>query len=156
MIAYGPGFKGGKVITELVSLIDIAPTILTAGGVQVPGYMRGRPLQQLVDGTARDWLQEVFIQISESHCGRAIRTNRWKYSVRAPGKGGNVPDSDVYVEDFLYDLENDPHERTNLVEDSEYINVRAELAEILKRRMVEAGEKEPEILPTMWGRMKAE
>jgi len=145
MIAYGPGFKGGKVISELVSLIDIAPTILTAGGVQSPEYMRGRALQQLVDGTVNDWPQEVFAQISESHCGRAIRTKKWKYSVQAPNKGGNVRDSEVYVEDFLYDLESDPHEQTNLVEDSRYVDIRAELENILKRRMVEAGEKEPEI-----------
>jgi arylsulfatase A-like enzyme len=145
MLAYGPGFEGGKVINELVSLIDIAPTILKAGGVQSPEYMRGRPLQQLVDGKAEDWPREIFAQISESHCGRAIRTKKWKYSVVAPDKGGNVRNSEVYVEDFLYDLENDPHERTNLVEESAYTNVRAELAEILKSKMVEAGEKEPEI-----------
>jgi len=147
MIVYGPGFNSGKVIRELVSLIDLPSTVLKAGGVQPPEYMRGRPLQQLVDGTSEDWPQEVFAQISESHCGRAIRTKKWKYSVRAPNKGGGVRDSEVYVEDFLYDLENDPHERTNLVDDAGYINVRTELEGILKRRMVEAGEKEPEIHP---------
>lgn len=54
-------------------------------------------------------------------------------------------DSDLYVEDFLYDLEADPHERNNLVRDQKYAKVRAELAATLKRRMVMAGEKEPAI-----------
>ncbi len=150
MIACGPGFEGGKVVEELVSLIDLPPTVLSAGGVKPPAYMRGRPLQGLVDGTAKDWPEEVFVQISESHVGRAIRTKKWKYSVLAPGKKGGDPDSDVYVEDFLYDLEADPHERHNLVADPAYADVRAGLAETLKRRMIQAGEKKPVIHPAGW------
>ncbi len=91
----------------------------------------------------------MFLQISESHCGRAIRTQKWKYSVRAPGEKSwkETESSDMYVEDFLYDLEADPHERNNLVADPRLAGVRAELAETLKRRMVAVGEAEPEILP---------
>ena len=148
MIACGPGFRGGKVVDELVSLIDVPPTLLTAGGVEPFDSMRGRPLQGLAAGTAGDWPEEVFVQISESHVGRAIRTRKWKYSVRAPNKsGGRNQGSDRYVEDFLYDLENDPHERINLVRDAKYANIRKELAVTLQRRMAEAGEKEPAIDP---------
>ncbi|RKY78302.1 arylsulfatase [candidate division KSB1 bacterium] len=147
MIAYGPGFTGGKVISNLVSLIDLPPTILKAGGVEPPSYMRGKALQELLEGEVKDWPQEVFLQISESQCGRAIRTKKWKYSVRAPEKGGSDPSSEIYVEDFLYDLEADPHERNNLVESEDHIEVRQRLSEILKYRMVQAGEKEPVIIP---------
>ena len=147
MVAYGPGFVGGKVIQDLVSLIDLSPTLLMAAGVVPPDCMRGRALQPLVDGTAQDWPKEVFLQISESHCGRAIRTQRWKYSVRAPDKEGWAPSSDLYVEDFLYDLENDPHEQRNLVRSAEHIQVRETLAQRLKSRMVQAGEDAPEIIP---------
>jgi len=148
MIACGPGWKGGKVVSDLVSLIDLPPTVLAAAGVKPAPGMRGRPLQELVDGTARDWPDEVFVQISESQVGRAIRTKKWKYSVRAPEKkGASDPGSDVYVEDFLYDLESDPHERSNLVADPEFIDVRKGLAERLKKRMAAVGEKEPEIRP---------
>jgi arylsulfatase A-like enzyme len=108
--------------------------------------MRGRALQQLVDGRAEDWPAEVFLQISESQCGRAIRTARWKYSVRAPHRTGADPDSPVYVEDCLYDLLADPHERNNLNTSPEHTEVRAELAATLKRRMVAAGEAAPAIL----------
>ena len=151
MIACGPGFQGGKVIDDLVSLIDLPPTLLAAAGIDTPPTRRtmgGRALQPLVAGTAKQWPSEVFVQISESHVGRAVRTKKWKYSIRAPGKsGGEHMNSDVYVEDFLYDLEADPHERNNLVSDPEHANVRAELAETLKRRMVMAGEMEPVIKP---------
>ena len=147
MVIYGPRFTGGRVIEELVSLIDLPPTVLAAGGRETPDSMRGRPLQSLVDDTATDWPEEVFLQISESHCGRAIRTKKWKYSVRAPEKKGSDPDSDIYVEDYLYDLKSDPHERNNLVSDPGYAGIRAELAERLKRRMVQAGEEKPGIRP---------
>jgi len=151
MVACGPGFTGGKVVPELVSLIDAPPTMLAAGGVEPPGAMRGRPLQALVDGTAAadgTWREAVFAQISESHVGRCIRTKKWKYSVGAPDMhGGKHPASDRYVEQFLYDLEADPHERANLVADAALAGVRAELAERLKSAMVEAGEKAPVIDP---------
>ena len=145
MVAMGPGFRGGAVIDRLVSLIDLPPTILAAAGVERPRAMRGRPVQGLVDGTARRWPREVFAQISESHCGRCIRTKRWKYSVRAPDKTGQDPGSDVYVEEFLYDLEADGDERDNLVRDPAYATVRKKLRATLKRHMLRAGEKEPEI-----------
>jgi hypothetical protein len=52
-----------------------------------------------------------------------------------------------YVEDFLYDLEADPHERNNLVSDPDLPEVRDKLSGTLKSRMREAGEEEPVILP---------
>jgi len=156
MIACGPGFEGGKVIDELVSLIDVPPTFLSCAGIPQPQTFRGRPLQELADGTATDWPNEVFMQISESIVARAIRTKKWKYSVWVPeenefGLGRVQPGSDVYHEEYLYDLENDPHERSNLVRDPAYADVRAELAETLKRRMAEAGEAVPKILPAEEG-----
>lgn len=147
MVIHGPGFTGGQTVNELVSLMDLPPTIMTASGQEVPASMRGRSLHGLADGTVTDWKKEVFIQISESHCGRAIRTDRWKYSVRAPEKGGGAPNSEVYVEDYLYDLEADPHEQDNLVSDPAHGKIRAELAKRLKNRMIQAGEQEPEIRP---------
>jgi arylsulfatase A-like enzyme len=109
--------------------------------------MRDRALQQLVNSKADDWPEEVFVQISESQVGRAVRTNRWKYSVRANNKnGGRDSCSDEYMEDNLYDLKKDPYERHNLVDDLALADVRAKLAKILKRRMAAAGENEPAIV----------
>ncbi|MBC8467898.1 MAG: sulfatase-like hydrolase/transferase [Planctomycetes bacterium] len=150
LIIHGPGFTGGKVISKLVSLIDLPPTVLQAGNVRPPDYMRGRALQQLLDSKADDWPKEVFVQISESQVGRAVRTKTWKYSVRANNKnGGRDSCSDEYMEDKLYDLNKDPYERRNLVDDPTLAEVRAKLAKILKRRMAAAGENEPAIVPYM-------
>jgi uncharacterized sulfatase len=147
MVATGPGFRGGRTIEPLVSLIDIPPTVLAAGGVPPPDTMRGRTLQTLVEHPDAEWRSEVFVQISESQVGRAIRTARWKYSVvwqtDEQHAGGKYPAADEYTEECLYDLVADPHELDNLVGDPACAGVRADLRQTLKRRMVEAGEAEP-------------
>jgi arylsulfatase A-like enzyme len=151
MVACGPRFRSGKVVEPLVSLIDLPATVLTAGGVEPPPTMRGRALQPLVDDPTIPWRDEVFIQISESQVGRAIRTRRWKYSVAAasdqPRSGSSRAASDHYVEECLYDLEADPFELNNLVRDAGLADVRSELRRTLQRRMAEADEEIPTIAP---------
>lgn len=148
MVACGPGFRGGRVIDELVSLIDVPPTLLMAAGIQPPSTMRGRTLQGLVEGSATDWPQEVFAQISESQVGRCLRTRRWKYSVHAPDKQGwRDMDSDTYVEQYLYDLEADRYERNNLVRAPELKHIRDELAQRLRTHILLAEGKTVRIDP---------
>jgi len=144
LVMSGPGFTGGQVVSELVSLIDIAPSFLSAAGIPVPDHMRGRPLQPLADGSAEDWRQHVFAQISESQTGRCMRTDRWKYSVSIPERQISSP---FYYEEFLYDLDEDPHEQNNLVADPELAEVRAELAEMVTSDIAEIEGQEPEIRP---------
>lgn len=147
LIARGPGFDGGGVVPELISSIDIPPTLLSCAGAATDG-MSGRAVQPLLHGSTADWPDDVFIQISESQVGRAVRTARWKYSVRAADRDGVLDaGSDHYTEDFLYDLANDPWERRNLVRAPEYASVRAEMARRLKKRMQAAGEAVPVIRP---------
>ena len=143
----GPGFQQGRRVRELVSLVDLPPTLLDAAGIPVPQAMQGRSLVPLVQsGGDPDWPQEVFVQISESQVGRAIRTDRWKYSVSAPDKHPNRDaGSDDYVEEFLYDLQADPYELHNLVGVDAFRGIADQLKAQLIARMVEAGETAPAI-----------
>ena len=142
----GPGFDGGGRIQQLVSLVDLPPTLLDAAGLPVPEEMQGRSIVPLLHGNAAEWPEEVFIQISESQVGRAVRTHRWKYSVVAPDKEGwRDPAADHYIEEYLYDLEADPYELTNLLGYESHQKVAAVMRERLIRRMVEAGEAAPTI-----------
>jgi arylsulfatase A-like enzyme len=112
MVLSGPGFDGRGQIKDLVSLVDMPPTLLASAGIPIPSTMEGR---SILDGRAH-WPDDVFIQISESQVGRALRTQRWKYGIVAPEKDGNRDsDSAVYREDYLYDLLADPHEQSNLI-----------------------------------------
>lgn len=144
----GPGFDGGGRRGELISLVDLPPTLLDAAGIAVPPEMAGRSVLPLLRGEKSDWPGEVFAQISESQVGRCIRTQRWKYSVSAPDKkGGRDSASSRYVEEFLYDLLADPYELTNLVGFASHEPVKAVLRERLTQRMTEAGEAVPVIEP---------
>ncbi|MGB5048003.1 MAG: sulfatase-like hydrolase/transferase [Caldilineaceae bacterium] len=140
----GPGFTGGGEIREMISLVDLPPTLLDAAGLPIPAQMEGRSVLPLVNREAVDWPEEAFIQISESQVGRAVRTKRWKYGVTAPDKQGSQDaGSDEYVEQYLYDLEYDPYELTNLIGWESHRRTSDVLKERLIRRMVQAGESAP-------------
>jgi arylsulfatase A-like enzyme len=142
----GPGFDSGGQIRELVSLIDLPPTLLDAAGIPVPESMQGRSILPLLRRETKDWPGEVYVQISESQIGRAIRTKRWKYAVSAPEGTPDAAEPDTYVEQFLYDLQADPYELTNLIGFQSHAEVKAVLRERLIRRMAEAGEKPAKII----------
>lgn len=139
----GPGFKGGGQIQELVSLIDLPPTLLEAAGLEVPAPMQGRSIMPLLREGDSDWPEEVFVQISEAQTGRAVRTARWKYGVDAPGEKG--PSASVYVEQYLYDLQADPYELNNLIGLQSHARVAEIMSDRLLKRMLAIGEAAPQI-----------
>lgn len=147
LIIHGPGFEGKGRISDLISLIDLPPTILECAGADIPEEYHGSPVQSLFDERKLNWKKEVFVQISESQIGRAIRTEKYKYGIRAEGDAWKEKGAVMYYEDVLYDLENDPFEMHNLIADSSMEPVRDYLAGVMKKNMVQAGEQAPEILP---------
>ena len=139
LVLRGPGFLGGKRVENLVSLMDLPATILEAGGAERMQGMHGRALQAVFTG--KDWENAVYIQISESYVGRAVRTDRYKYVLHAPGKmPRQEADSDFYEEKYLFDLKNDPLERNNLIADPAYAGVKKQLRERLLAFSKDAGE----------------
>ena len=77
-------FEKGKREEKVVSLVDLPKTILSAAGFDTELLeLQGRPLQEACNP---DWEEAVYIQISESFVGRALRTNRYKYVVHAPDR----------------------------------------------------------------------
>lgn len=141
----GPGFDGGGRVRELVSLVDLPPTLLDAAALSPLRPMRGRSILPLLRGDRGQWPNEVLVQISESATARAIRTHRWKYAVSSPLTNPEVPWSARYRESHLYDLENDPYELTNLIGIRSVRELCDGLRDRLIARMVEAGEGAPVI-----------
>lgn len=147
LIMAGPGVAMGRVAEEVVSTAGITKTILALAGIEAGDEMAGENLAAIGNGEQGVCDNEAFAQISESRVGRCLRTERYLYSVYAPGKHGNREmESDVYHGDFLYDLEDDPYQRNNLIDATEYRGVRLELAQRLLRQMAKAGEKIPQII----------
>ena len=131
VIAGGP-YRGGRAVEELVSTASLPKTILALAGVDVGDAMIGENLLDVVEKKADNRPNEIFAQISESRVGRCIRTARYTYSVYAPGvNGGAAAASDLYADDFLYDMEQDPHQLNNVVADPAYAQVKAALRERL-------------------------
>ena len=127
VIAGGP-FKGGVAVEELVSTASLPKTILALAGVDVGDAMIGENLLDVVEKKDDNRPNEIFAQISESRVGRCIRTARYTYSVYAPGvNGGEAAAAGRYSDDFLYDMEKDPHQLNNVVADPAYLQVKAEL-----------------------------
>ena len=142
LIIRGPGFRDGKVSDELVSQIDLFPTICELAGIERPAWVRGR---SLLDAERND---AVFAEIT-FHAAyepqRAVRTKRYKYIRRFDnGHAGpvlpNIDDSPskdyllargladrVLAAEELFDLVFDPNEANNLVDDPAYESVLAEL-----------------------------
>jgi len=148
-VLHGGPFTGGGQVRQLVSLIDLPPTLLDAAGIPVPRHMQGRSILPLLrGGSPADWPGEVFVQISEAQVARAIRTSRWKYCVDAPDRNAwRDSASNRYVEQYLYDLEADPWELTNLINMESHARVADRLRQRLLKRMAEAGEELPTIEP---------
>ena len=108
-----PRSRRGKTVGAMTLNLDFAPTLLEMAGLPIPNTMQGRSLGPLLDGKVpRDWRHEFFY---EHHYGpqiippsEGIRTDRWAYLRWLPPN----PESEE-----LYDVQSDPLERFNLVND---------------------------------------
>src|SRR5579884_1684141 len=149
LVVQGPGFDRGLEIPELVSQVDLAPTLLDAAGLRVPSSMQGRSLMPLLDRRVSGWRNEVYFEMSEFMTGRGLRTPEWTYAVAAPKRRGWQPvaSSDEYVEYMMYDLAADPFQHVNLAGRAEVARVAEKLRGRLLDRIVEAGDKTPGIEP---------
>jgi arylsulfatase A-like enzyme len=149
LIVEGPGFPGGVRIPELVSQVDIAPTLLEAAGLPAPSSMQGRSTLPLLAGKREGWRNEVYFEMAEFVTGRGLRTPQYTYAVSAPKQPGwkIAPGADRYVEYILYDLFADPAQQVNLAGRAPYEKVSEELRRRLQARIREASGASPTIEP---------
>jgi arylsulfatase A-like enzyme len=158
LVIQGPGFNRLLSVPELTCQIDITPTLLQAAGLPIPATMQGRSFLPLLDRNVQGWPDEVYVQISESQTGRALRTPQWTYAVVDPRSGQkSTAASDHYEEYQIYNLFDDPHQLLNLAgrqDNPKLVHPQGALSmpdaakylrERLLARMVEAGEPAAEI-----------
>lgn len=162
LIMQWPGLNQSRKVSELVSMVDVAPTLLEALGIATPKPMSGKSFLPLINRSQarKSWQQEAFVQISESMVARALRTDEWLYCAVAPdGNGGRDPGSMQYQEHQMYNVAADPNQLLNLAGRKDRVDlvhfaggqslpeVAAHLRERLIARMVQAGEEAPQIEP---------
>lgn len=117
LLVYAPGYiKPGVKISELIQNIDIAPTILELAGIKSPDHIDGNSFVPLLKGEQVNWRDEVFYEYfwerSFPHTPTVfgVRTLKYKYMTY----------HGIWDVDELYDIENDPEEKHNLIKAPEH------------------------------------
>jgi N-acetylglucosamine-6-sulfatase len=130
--------KGGQVLKQVVANIDVGPTMLDFAEVAIPEHMDGRSMKPLVTGQSDEWrdylLYEYLWERNYPHTPttHAVLGERFKY-IRYHG---------VWDVDELFDLEKDPEERVNLINDPDYTDKVTELNTRLFDLLEETGGNE--------------
>jgi uncharacterized sulfatase len=131
VIVYVPGMAGmGKPCDEIIEMVDFVPTFMDLWGLPRDPRLEGLSFAPLLNDPTLPWKKAAFSMITLGGLGRSVRTRRYKYAEyrkdrSLPGKG---------VEPFvceLYDLDNDPWEQVNVVDDPAYADARARLARMM-------------------------
>jgi arylsulfatase A-like enzyme len=107
-----PGCRPRRV-QELVSLVDLAPTILDSFGIKAPASFEGRSLAPVLKGAAvQERPAQAETELTRDGTHRlAIREGRLKYLLAIPRRDQPLR----VVSEELYDLRDDPLEKRNLL-----------------------------------------
>lgn len=130
---------------DMVSHVDILPTLLEEIGEDIPDYLQGRSIRPLLMGDELE-VQPVFTEKTHFHFYdpmRGIRNEKYKYIKNFEfGRQTEVLAGYIHTdtfreldnrygkghpEDELYDTENDPDELNNLAYELEYAGIKDEL-----------------------------
>jgi arylsulfatase A-like enzyme len=81
LLVRGPGVAAGQSRAELVSLVDLAPTILELAGATAADTLDGRSLVPLLRGqaTPSDWRRDVLMESYNPELNAALITDHWSY-----------------------------------------------------------------------------
>lgn len=170
-----PAERRGKRLEELVMSVDVAPTILDLAGAAIPAAMQGRSLLPIVRGEAVAWRRYAFAEnLWSTRWGNprieSLQDQRWKY-IRYFATDRSLFDetdrpyrvtpaeADAYEHwltaslqglqpdhEELFDLQADPQETINLVDDTTHQTKATELRAALDR-LVRQAKGDPQAKP---------
>ena len=123
-IRYPPLIPTPRVENRIVANIDIAPTIYELAGLPIPSNVDGRSLLPLLKGQSAwrdDILLEGWVEGPAQVTFQAARTERYVYIENQ----GDLSE--------LYDLQQDPYELSNLINDPAHAPIITDMQARLKR-----------------------
>jgi choline-sulfatase len=107
IIRWPKGFDGGKVVDENVNLCDLFATLCDLAGIAAPEGLDSRSLVPLLKGDASNWSNETISQFGPHNV--MIKQDHLKYQWY--GKD---------LSEVLFDLQRDPTEMTDFINDPVY------------------------------------
>ena len=152
---HSDAFNGGKIINQMISNIDLLPTIIDyIGGKELKG-IEGRSFMPIMAESNKKLRSEIFTEKTYHEIYdpiRAVRTEQFKYIYNFEASNTlyqfpldvmREPSGQLMKEYYnkprskeeLYDLEKDPDEQNNLIEEYNYQDVILELKAKLKNWM---------------------
>jgi arylsulfatase len=139
LIFYWPGkLKGGTRVPGFVQNLDLAPTLLELAGIPDRDGMEGLSLLPPIYGLRDGNYETLYFSEATWQVKRAIRDRRWKLiqALEQDPHGGPMRE--------LYDLQADPAEQRNLVEQHPEIaaDLERRLDAWVARRLQETGRAE--------------
>jgi arylsulfatase A-like enzyme len=124
LVIRGPRVAEGRSVGDLVSLVDLPPTILALTGAMPNRRLDGRSLVPLLDGVGALRRDTVLVQTGDTvrdntpgWAFRGVDTHRYLF-------GRKAGDGRIGV---LFDRRRDPHQLVNRYHDPSYRDVRAQL-----------------------------
>ncbi len=165
VVRYPKEIKPGSVSEDIVVNVDFPALFLDIAGIEIPSEFQGRSFRSVLKGeTPEDWRKSMYYRywMNRAHHNVAahygVRTHKYKLiyyyydGCGQEGAGGNANDGGTVHGDKrsidglapeweLFDLEKDPQEMNNVVNDPEYADVVKELKDELHRLQEEVGDE---------------
>lgn len=137
LIRYPQTIKPGTKADQMVLSIDLAPTLLELAGVTPDDSLQGMSLAPIMNNTVTEWRDAYLIEYySDTVFERifkmgykAVRTERYKY----------IHYLDLEGMDELYDLQQDPYELKNIINDPKAKTALADMKKLLNEHLVKTG-----------------
>jgi arylsulfatase len=158
LIISGPGLKKNKICKEIVQLEDLFPTIAELTGIPLPELniiettqdstsfeSKNNELKQFMEtfpGSSlvpfckgekiNNWRESTYIEsfnniesVTYANWARTIINKKWRYTMYPGGNG-----------EQLFNIEDDPNEINNLIDNSNYAKIRQMLRDELLERVI--------------------
>ncbi|KAM6943690.1 arylsulfatase K [Lycodopsis pacificus] len=128
LLVTGPGLMSGLQVNELVSLVDLYPTVLDIAGIPAVGIFSGHTLLPLLSKASTfskkqhpDWVLSEYHGCNVNASTYMLRSGRWKYIAYADG---------LSVPPQLFDMTRDKEELHNVA--LKFLDVQAHLDTLLR------------------------
>ena len=137
VLRYPKVVKKPHVNNDIITNVDFAPTLLAMAGVDIPSEVQGKSFAENIAGnTPEDWQKSMYYHYYEFPFWHHVQPH---YGIR--GDRYKLIHFYYNIDKWeFYDLDKDPDEMNNAIDNSEYADLIAKMKMELKQRKVDYGD----------------